>query len=162
MITLLDMESLIPYFTNGNTNLRSFDPARRRVVFDAAKTTDAFEQSLSLIYLSKIYDALQSYSEANLQTLPPMPTAFAARQALLPYAENDAIFIVPGSAQPFKANPLFSGRKCAHLRKRARAVLFYEGKTASDGSRGVLLLNGTTWRVDAKAWRELKKISGLD
>ena len=132
------------------------------MVFDAAKTTDAFDQSLSLIYLSKIYEAVQSYSEANLQTLPPMPTAFAARQALLPYAENAAIFTVPGSEQPFKANALFSGRKRAHLYKRGRAVLFYEGEIASDGSRGVLLLDGTTQRLDAKAWRELKKISGLD
>jgi len=162
VITLLDMESLIPYFTSGNTNLHSFDLARRRVVFDAAKTTDAFNQSLSLIYLRKIYDAVQSYSASYLQTLPPMPTAFAARQALLPFAENAGIFTIPGTNQPFKANPLFSGRKRAHLYKRSRAVLFYEGNAASDGSRGVLLLNGITRRLDAKAWRELKSISGLD
>lgn len=162
VITLLDMEGLIPYVTQGNTNLRSFDPSRRRVAFNAARTTDAFNQSLSLIYLGKISQAVQAYSAAYLQTLPPTETAFAARQALLPFAENAGIFMVPGTDQPFKANPLFSGRKRAHLRNRSRGVLFYEGDVASDGSRGVLLLNGTTRRVDEKAWNALKKISGLD
>ena len=156
------MERLIPYFTEGNINLRSFDPSRHRVAFDASCTTQAFNQNLSLIYLQKIYQAIESYSEAYLQTLPPMPTAFAARQALLPFAENAGIFKVPGTDQPFKANALFSGRKLAHLSDRRRAVLFYEGTPAADGARAVLLVNGTTRRVDRKAWNALKKISGLD
>lgn len=162
VITLLDMERLIPYFTQGSTSLRSFDPSRRRAPFDASRATDAFNQTLSLIYLAKIFQAVQSYSGSYLDTLPPLPTAFAARQALLPFAENAGIFIVPGTDQPYKANPLFSGRKRAHLRQRGRAVLFYEGDAASDGSRGVLLLNGTPRRVDAKAWEALKKNSGLE
>lgn len=162
VITLLDMEGLIPYFTQGSTNLHSFDPARRRTPFDASRATDAFNQSLSLVYLQKISSAVQSYSQAYLQTLPPMPSAFAAKQALVPFAENPNIFTVPGTDQPYKANSLFSGRKRAHLRNRGRAVLFYEGESASDGSRGVLLVNGTTRRVDEKAWAALKKISDLD
>ena len=62
----------------------------------------------------------------------------------------------------YKANPLFSGRKRAHLRKRSRAVLFYEAQPAADGLRAVLLLNGTVRRVDEKSWRNLTKISELE
>jgi hypothetical protein len=161
-ITLLEMADLIPYMTNGNTNLRSFDPARRRTPFDASNASRAFHENLSLVYLRKIYEALNAYSTAYLNVLPPLETAFAARQALQPFAENTTIFTQPGTSQPFKTNPLFSNRKRAHLRKRGHAVIFYEVQPASDGLRAVMLLNGTVRRVDAKSWRNLKAISNLD
>jgi hypothetical protein len=160
-LTLLAMEDLIGTVTNGATGLRSFDPTRNRVLFNIRSASPAFHQNLSLIYLRKIQAALSEYQNAFLQTLPPLESAFAARQALLPYAENIAIFTQPGTGQPFKANPLFSGRKREHLRKRGRGVLFYEAAPASDGLRAVLLVNGTVRRVDAKAWNELKQISEL-
>ncbi|HEY0073920.1 MAG TPA: hypothetical protein VGB77_07460 [Abditibacteriaceae bacterium] len=160
-LTLLAMEDLIGMVTNGATGLRSFDPTRNRVPFNIRSASPAFHQNLSLIYLRKIQAALSEYENAFLQTLPPLESAFAARQALLPYAENIAIFTQPGTEQPFKANPLFSGRKREHLRKRGRCVLFYEAAPAGDGLRTVLLVNGTVRRVDAKAWNELKEISEL-
>jgi hypothetical protein len=161
-LTLLPTSGLIPYITNGNTGLRSFDPSRYRTPFDAGKTTTAFNQNLSLTYLHKIFEAFSAYGNAYLQTTPPMHTAFAARQALLPFAENSAIFTQPGTDQPYKANPNFSGRKRAHLRNKSRAVIFYEGETAEDGMRAVLQFNGNVRRVDEKQWRELKKLSGLE
>jgi hypothetical protein len=162
VITLIAMNELLPYLTGGGTNLRSFDPARRRAPFDASAVSPAFNQSLALIYLEKIFQATRGYAAAYLQTLPPMESAFAARQALLPFAENAAIFQVPGTDEPFKANPLFSGRKLAHLRNRHKAVLFYQAVPAEDGLRAVLLVSGRTRRVDEKSWRYLKEISELE
>jgi hypothetical protein len=161
-LTLLPSESVIPYLTNGNTNLRSFDPARRRISFDASKGNNAFQQNLSLIYLRKIYQAFTAYERAYLDVTPPLDSAFAARQTLLPFAENAAIFTRPGSDQPFKANAILGNKKTAHLRGKGRWVLFYEGEPWPDGMREVLLYNGTVKRVDEKTWKALAELSQLD
>jgi len=161
-ITLLHMTQLVPYVTSGNTYLRSFDPTRRRTPFDAGKASQSFNENLSLIYLQKIHAVVAAYSASYLQVMPPLETAFAARQALLPFAESGAIFTRPGTDQPYKANPLLSNRKRAHLRKKGQVVLFYEAQPAADGLRAVLQLNGTVRRVDEKSWNNLKKISELE
>ena len=57
-LTLLPTLAIINDVTNGNTGLRSFDPSRRRVVFDAQKGSPAFNQSLTVIYLQKLHAAL--------------------------------------------------------------------------------------------------------
>jgi hypothetical protein len=161
-LTLLPSEEVIPYLTRGQTNLRSFDPSRYRAPFDASKGNNAFQQNLSLIYLRKIYQAFTAYERAYLDVTPPLDSAFAARQALLPFAENDAIFTRPGSDQPFKANAILGNKKTAHLRGNRRWVLFYEGEPWPDGMRAVLLFNGTVKRVDEKTWKALAELSKLD
>jgi hypothetical protein len=161
-LTLLPMEELIPYVTRGNTNLRSFDPSRRKNPFDASRGSNAFQQNLSLVYLRKIYSAFNAYGRAYLNVTPPLETAFAARAALLPFAENAAIFTQPGTDAPYKANPIFSNRKWAHLRGKGRWVLFYESQPAPDGMRAVLRFDGVARRVEEKTWSALKKLSQLD
>jgi hypothetical protein len=161
-LTLLPAEEIIPYITRGNTQLRSFDPARRRTPFDASTGNNAFQQNLALIYLHKVHQAFTAYGRAYLGVTPPMESAFAARQAMLPFAENAAIFMQPGTDQPFKANPILGNKKLAHLRGNGRWVLFYEGEADADGMRAVLLLNGTAKRVTEKSWRALKELSKLD
>lgn len=161
-LTLLPMMEMLSVVTHGATGLRSFDPARTRTPFDARNASNGFNQSLSLVYLRKIAEAINGYVGAYLDTMPPLESAFAARQALLPYAENAVIFTQPGTTQPFKVNPLFSQRKKAHIRSRGRAVLFYEAAPAADGLRAVLHVNGTVRRVDEKSWKKLQEISELN
>lgn len=126
------------------------------------RAPDAYYQQLAVVYLRKINDALTTYSYDHLGVLPPMPTADAARQALLPYAENATIFFEPGTTRLFKANALLSGRNRTHLRKRSSLVVFYEAQPAADGMRAILQLNGRVRRVDAKTWRSLAELSGLE
>jgi hypothetical protein len=160
-ISLLPMADVQRSLTDGQTNLRSYDPSDYLPGTANAKS-EAFNQNLSLVYLRKIGDAFSAYSAANLAVLPPLDTAFAARQSLEAYAENPAIFTQPGTANPFKYNPILSGRKRAHLRGKNSWVLAYEGEAASDGSRGVLRLGGSVMRVSEKTWLKMKEASMIE
>jgi len=166
-ITLVRMADAYRTVVNGQTGLRSFS-AEALTADDELKkfnppiNTPAYRQKLTGIYLTKIYQAISSYSQTYLNVLPPMDSAFAARQALLPFAENDAIFTLPGTSTPYKVNPLFSERKREHLRNKGRLVMVYEGVAAGDGMRAVLFYNGRVQRVDAEAWQRWSKASGLE
>ncbi|RYG60747.1 hypothetical protein EON80_24470 [bacterium] len=94
--------------------------------------------------------------------MPPLNTAFAARKDLEPYSENKAIFTQPGTDNPFKYNPILSGRKRAHLKGKGYFVLAYEGDAASDGSRGVLRYNGSVVRVSDAVWLKMKEASMIE
>jgi len=157
----LPMSSILPYFVGGNSTLRSFTlKDYRDGVKDKARVVpDAYYQNLSVIYLRKIGEAIKNYNRDYLDVMPPMPTAFIARDALEPYAQNTAIFTQPGSAQPFRFNALFSGRKRAHLKGKGSWIVAYEGEAALDGSRAVLLLSGRVYRAGAKHWERLREVS---
>jgi hypothetical protein len=161
-ITLLDLRKLAGVLTSGTIGLKSFDAADYEDDFTIQGLPSAYYQNLSLVYLRKLNTALTAYSNAYLSTMPVLETAFAARQALEPFAENPAIFTQPGTNQPFKANPLLSGRKRAHLKGKGYVVVFYEGVPAPDGSRAVLYYNGRVQRVSAKQWEKVKANSKLD
>lgn len=161
-ITLLRMQNIVSAFSNGSTGLRSFSAEEFRQTFDPPLESAAYRQNLSLVYLRKIFEAVNKYSSTYLNMMPPMHTAFAARQALLPFAENDVIFNQPGTTTPYKANPLLSERKREHLRTKARLIIFYEGEPAADGSRGVLFLDGRTQRLNEESWRRLSRASDID
>jgi hypothetical protein len=160
-LTLFVMRDIVPYVTSGNTNLRSFEAARTGFTFDPPLGQSAYRQQLTLLYLNKINEAVNAYSSVYLDVTPPMESAFAARQALLPFARTPYIFNVPGSDEPFKVNPILGDKKRAHLRKRRNTVMFYEPFPAADGLRAVLLYNGSVRRVDEKSWRRLKEASEI-
>lgn len=162
-MTLLQMTRLVGYVTEGQAALRSFSPQRAtaRTVLDAANFSDAFNQKLALIYLGKINNAVNAYSNAYLNVLPPAETAFAAQKALLPFVENPIVFTQPGTTTPFKVNPNLSNRNREEFSRKGRTILFYEAAFGSDERRAVLLLNGTVSRVDAKTWAKLSELSGL-
>ncbi len=158
-LSLLLISDVQRVVTRGESGLRSFAPAAQPIT---NTNSAAFNQNLSLVYLGKIGEALTAYSEANLATLPPMDTAFEARQNLDDFAENAAIFTQPGANVPFKFNPLLSGRKRAHLRGKSSLVIAYESEAAPDGSRAILRLSGQTARVSDKNWEKLKAASQIE
>lgn len=160
-LSLLPMDEVQSALTRGATNLKSFDISDY-ATGEAPAPSQAFNQNLSLVYLRKIGEALRAYSDANLATLPPLDTAFEARQNLQPFAENPAIFLQPGAAVPFKFNPILSGRKRAHLRGKNGFVIAYEGQAASDGSRAILRLSGQVSRVSNESWQKIKEASKIE
>jgi len=165
-LTLLKMDQVWRSAVDGQTGLKSFSPDTANpepaIKFTPPLNSPAYRQALSLLYLGKIYQAVNAYTQTYLGVTPPTESAFAAQQALLPFVENDAIFNQGGTSTPFKVNPLFSERKREHLRGRGRQVLFYEAAPSADGMRAVLLFDGTTRRVDADAWKRLSKASELE
>ncbi|HEX9997383.1 MAG TPA: hypothetical protein VGB45_09590 [Abditibacterium sp.] len=160
-LSLLSMDRVQSYLTDGQTGLRSFDLTDYGSA-PLPAPSQAFQQNLSLVYLRKIAEALRAFSDANLATLPPLDTAFEARQNLEPFAENAAIFTQPGADVPFKWNPILSGRKRAHLKGKNSFVIAYEGEAAPDGSRGILRLGGQVSRVSESVWQKLKEASKIE
>jgi hypothetical protein len=160
-LTLFVMKDIVPYLAVGNTNLRSFEAARMRFTFDPPLNQSAYRQQLTVLYLKKLYEAVDAYSSTYLDVTPPLESAFAARQALLPFARNSYVFNVPGSAEPFKVNPILGNKKRTHLRKRRYTAMFYESYPAADGLRAVLFYNGAVRRVDNKSWQRIKEASEI-
>lgn len=160
-LTLLPLREVASYVSNGQTNLRSFSAGRFRVPFDPPLQSSAFRQNLTVLYLSQIGAAVAAYGSKYLSVTPPLETAFAARQALLPFVESERVFFVPNSDVPFKTNPILGNRKREHLRKRRSMVMFYQAEPAEDGLRAVLLFGGQVRRVDQKAWARLSRASLL-
>jgi hypothetical protein len=162
-LTLLSLRLVLPSLSNGSIGLRSFNAAAYRTTskFNPPLDNAGYRQQLSLVYLGKISEAANAYSNAYLDVMPPMETAFAARQALLPFAGNGYIFNVPGTSQPFKVNSILGEKKRSHLRRRKKTVFYYQDQPAEDGLRAVLLLDGTVLRVDGDAWKRYKKDSEI-
>ena len=162
-LTLLALREVTPYLTNGAIALHSFAPAAYRTTskFDPPLDNAGYRQQLSLVYLQKISEAANAYSNAYLDVMPPMTSAFATRQALLPFASSGYIFNVPGTDQPFKVNAILSEKKRAHLRRRKKIVFYYQDPPAEDGLRSVLLLDGTVLRLDEKGWQKYKENSEI-
>lgn len=161
-LTLLPLRNLSYIVTNGQTGLRSFSATRFRMPFDPPLELAAFRQNLSVLYLRKVGEAVSAYASKYLNVTPPLETAFAARQALLPFVESERIFFVPNTTVPWKTNPNLSGRKREHLRRKRGAAMFYQANPAEDGLRAVLFFDNTVRRVDAKAWARISKASGLE
>ena len=159
-LSLLSADSVRDRFTRGNTDLHSFSPDEFKISAQLP-TSEAFNQNLSLVYLGKIGEAFSAYSRANLNVLPPLESAFVARQGLEEFAENPAIFTQPGTERPFAFNPLFSGRKRAHLKGKGYLILAYEAQPAADGSHAVLTLYGKVARLSEKQWNKLAEASQL-
>jgi len=159
-LSLLAISIVQNQFTNGQTVLRSFSPDELKITAQLP-TSEAFNQNLSLVYLRKIGEAFTAYSSANLNVLPPLDSAFVARQGLEEFAENPAIFTQPGTERPFAFNPLFSGRKRAHLKGKGYLILAYEAQPAPDGSHAVLTLGGKVSRLSEKQWNKLAQASQL-
>lgn len=162
-LTLLSLREVTPYLSNGAIGVRSFSPLAYQTTskFDPPLDNAGYRQQLSLVYLRQISQAADAYSNAYLDVMPPMESAFATRQALLPFAGNGYIFNVPGTEQPFKNNPILSEKKRAHLKRRKKIVFYYQDAPAEDGLRAVLLLDGTVLRLDEKSWNRYKENSEI-
>lgn len=159
-LSLLPASTVQSQFTNGEVGLHSFSPEDYKTAAQLP-TSEAFNQNLALVYLRKIGEAFTGYSGANLNVLPPLESAFVARQGLEEFAENPAIFTQPGTERPFAFNPLFSGRKRAHLKGKGYLILAYEAEAAPDGSHAVLTLGGKVSRLSEKQWNKLAGASQL-
>jgi hypothetical protein len=115
----------------------------------------------SLSNLKQMALAVVMYAQDSDEVLPPLKTIDAAKEALSPYVRDESIFTQPDTDQPYKTNPVLSGKKLAHITDRADMILFYEAKPAEDGTRGASFLDGHAKRLSADEWERYKKISKI-
>jgi prepilin-type processing-associated H-X9-DG protein len=102
--------------------------------------------------------ALQ-YSQDFGEKFPPLRTAEEMKKALLPYVKNEALFIHPGTGEPYQPNPVLSEKRLASIAEPASMVLFYEMSAGDDGHRGVAYADGHVKRVSETEWPQIKKAS---
>ena len=75
------------------------------------------------------------------------------------YVSNKSIFAHPESKEPYQPNPVLSGKRLLDISKPEQTVVFYEASAATDGTRGVLYLDGHVERVAEVVWPRLKQAS---
>ncbi len=151
-------------------DIEPFDETSVSPEFNDSKESVSYFNVMSLKYLRKINEALASYkTDFEYSTMPRMKTPEEARNDLLPYAENPAIFVQPGTNRLYVPNAFLSEEKLAHLRVKTKygsraifMVVFYEDDEASDGSRGVLMLDGSVRRMNEDQWARAKHLSHID
>jgi hypothetical protein len=116
----------------------------------------ASQKNLHLIGL-----ALIAYAQDHNGTLPPAQTPGIARKVLTFYAGSDKIWARADNGQAYLPNPKMSGRKASHISNPDEWVAFYEANPASDGTRGVVFLDGSVARITLGDWPRYKKASKL-
>lgn len=171
--TLLSLSLLRSVVVKQYAKLKDIEP------FDEAALSPSFNDStnqvsyfnvVSLKYLRKISDALRGYkADFGDSVFPPTTSPEAARRALSPYAENPAIFVQPGTNNLYVPNAYVSERKLEDFRVKTKRgsravfmVVFYEAEVAKDGTRGVLMLDGSVRRLDEDQWARAKHLSHID
>jgi prepilin-type processing-associated H-X9-DG protein len=93
--------------------------------------------------------------------LPPMTNPAVVKRALFPYAKSEFVFVHPTTREPYQPIPALSHRKLASIEQPEKVVAFYEAHPLTDGTRGVLFVDGHATRVPEATWPELKQASGI-
>jgi hypothetical protein len=77
------------------------------------------------------------------------------------YGNNANMRLQPDTKEPYRTNPLLSGKDIRHISNTNEMILFYENTPQADGARYVAFLDGHVSLVTAEAWPMVKKISRL-
>jgi hypothetical protein len=105
--------------------------------------------------------ALRQYVQDHDNTLPPLRDSVKMKKALEPYTRNTIVFADPKTHDAYRTNPVLSEQLMENFTTPGETIAFYEAKPADDGTRSVLLLDGTARRVKDAEWIKLKQKSKL-
>jgi hypothetical protein len=109
--------------------------------------------------LKQLALAALQYSQDVGEKFPPMQNADEMKRMLLPYVKNEAIFVHPGTGEPYQPNAALSEKRLASVAEPASMVLFYEMSPGDDAHRGVAYVDGHVKRVSETEWPQIKKAS---
>jgi len=112
-------------------------------------------------HLKMVATALEMYTADHDGVLPPMNKPEAFRKALDDYVESAEMFRDPEAKEFFGINPTLSGKKIKEIKDPAKTIAVYQVKPGKDGTRGVILADGSTKRLTAAEWTELKASSKI-
>lgn len=119
--------------------------------------SDAPDRNLRMLMMG-----FHLYLDDHDMQFPDMSSATSVRAALTPYLDDNTAFMEPKTQTAYKANASLSKKKLDDVAKYSDfMVVFYEDKPASDGTRGVALLNGKITRVGEAEWQKMKKASKI-
>jgi hypothetical protein len=145
--------------TRGITQIRPFDPKAELSVPKEAVT------ELSLKRLKTLGLAVLMYTQDYDDVFPPMKEAKKFQEVVTPYVRGATMpadyFVNPITSKPYVLNLILSQHKLATLPHVASFALAYEDQPASDGTRGVVFVDGHAARIQETEWTRLKKISRI-
>ena len=156
--------ALLNLRTTGNfTDVRPFNLELEMTGSETAVATDEEKRTqetskASMTNLRKLGTALITY-ERERKVLPTLTDAKTAQAELELYVANKNVFVHPESKEPYQSNPALSGKRLSDIAKPEKTVVFYEASAATDGTRGVLYLDGHVERVAEAIWSRLKQAS---
>lgn len=116
-------------------------------------------QAVSSSNLKQLGLATHQYAQDHNETFPPLQNAEEMKKALLPYVKNEALFVHPGTGEPYQPNPALAQKRMAAMAEPASTVLFYEMSAGDDGYRAVAYADGHVKRVSETEWPQIKKAS---
>jgi prepilin-type processing-associated H-X9-DG protein len=116
-------------------------------------------RAASISNLKQLALAVMQYAQDHNETFPPLQNVEEMKKALLPYVKNEALFVHPGTGEPYQPNPALAEKRMAAMAEPAATVLFYEMSAGDDGRRGVAYADGHVKRVSETEWPQIKKAS---
>jgi hypothetical protein len=154
------------------TKVRPFDLAAELADFqrlldryqEMAATRSAMNQPIAAQApdnLKMMAAALKMYAADYDGVLPPMNKPEAFRKALDDYVENAEVFRDPETDEFYGLNPALSGKKITEIKDPGKTIAIYQVKPGKDGNRGVVFADGSTKRLTAAEWTELKTSSKI-
>ncbi|MHB9131070.1 MAG: hypothetical protein ACYDBB_08280 [Armatimonadota bacterium] len=154
-LTLLDLHRI-----GSIHELRPFD--LKREIRNAYRRPLKDINNESLMRLRLLVTAMSMYSQEHADKLPPMQDAAEYKAALLPYVNNEALFVHPDTEEPYQLNATLSALVESDIKDSDKMVVIFEASPSPDGTRGVVFLNGSVQRVNDEEWSALRKQSGIE
>jgi hypothetical protein len=146
---------------NLKEELAALEKIRQEAEAACEKTKAASMNSQVETNLRALHTALQSYADSNNGKLPNTSNPDALKTALKDYVTDESVFVNPETMQAFTPNPSLSGKKLGDITNPDRVVAFYEAKPATDGTTGVIFVDGFYQRMTSEDWQKLKQESKL-
>jgi hypothetical protein len=127
------------------------------------KARAAASREVSFNNLKQMGIGFRMFADAHHDTTPPMDDPEAAKQAIMPYTQNDRdIFSDPVEGVPYRTNPYAGNKSLGDFTEDpTQLVLFYEGKADAEGKWRAVFLDGHAQLLTQEEWEKAKKVSHL-
>ncbi len=112
--------------------------------------------------LKQLGVALMMYTQDYDECYPLAKNAPSLKDQLMPYVKNEAVFVQPGSEEPYQPNPALAGKSMAQLREPARTPAVFEASAAEDGTRAVAFADGHASRIPEEEYQSLLAASKVE
>lgn len=146
-LSLLNLRS-----TDSLNDIRPFDPKQD---IEGPQETNA----ASTRNLQRLGQGILTYLNARGRGVLPQLGARltpASKRAFYPFVHDQRLWLHPATDEPYRPNPLLSGKRVNQILNRQFVALIYEAMPATDGTRGVLFLDGRVERVTPERWQRIQ------
>ena len=138
-------------------DIRPFDPEQD---IKSPRESDA----ASVRSLQQLGQGILTWLQARGRgTLPVMGNTMtpALQRRFYPFVHDKRLWAHPTTEEPYRPNPVLSGKNVNQITNRQYLVVFSEASPGSDGTRAVLFLDGRVERVTPDRWERLQQVEPI-